>query len=89
MGLTVSVVDEGPAAEPTSGDLARDMLDGAVDDGVDDVVDPDVALAVLAGLVDDLDIDATAVGTTVTMRWPLPPAPVGGSGPGSTQVARV
>lgn len=88
-GLTVAVADEGPAAAPTSGDLARDMLDSAADDGVDDLVDPDVALAVLSGLVDDIDIDVTDVGTTVTMRWPLPPRPVGVSGPGSTQVSQV
>ena len=88
-GLTVAVADEGPAAEPTSGDLARDMLDSATDDSVDDVVDPDVALAVLKGLVDDIDIDITATGTTVTMRWPLPPRPVGAAGPGGTQVSQV
>ena len=86
-GLTVAVVDRGPAAEPTSGDLARDLLDSADDD--DDMVDPDVALAVLSGLVDDLDIDVTDTGTTVTMRWPLPPRPVGVSGPGGTQVSQV
>ncbi|MDT7573121.1 MAG: hypothetical protein QOE05_3295 [Actinomycetota bacterium] len=88
-GLTVAVADEGPAAEPTTGDLARDILDSAADDSVDDVVDPDVALAVLKGLVDDIDIDVTATGTTVTMRWPLPPRPVGVSGPGGTQVSQV
>lgn len=88
-GLTVTVADEGPAAEPTSGDLARDMLDSADDDDIDDVVDPDVALAVLKGLVDDCEIDVTSAGTTVAMRWPLPPRPVGASGPGATQVSQV
>jgi anti-sigma regulatory factor (Ser/Thr protein kinase) len=87
-GLTVSVVDEGPAAEPTSGDLAGSMLESA-DDDIDDAVDPDVALAVLSGLVDDFEIDVTATGTTVTMRWPLPPRPVGVSGPGGTQVSQL
>src|SRR5438094_1278928 len=28
-GLTVAVADEGPGAEPTTGDLARDLLDSA------------------------------------------------------------
>jgi anti-sigma regulatory factor (Ser/Thr protein kinase) len=86
-GLTVSVVDQGPAATPTSGDLARDMLDSAADDDVDDLVDPDVALAVLSGLVDECEIDVTDGGTTVRMRWPLPPRPVGVSGPGGTAVS--
>ena len=88
-GLTVTVADRGPAAEPTSGDLARDILDSASDDELDDVLDPDVALAVLSGLVDDCKVDVTEVGTTVTMRWPLPPRPVGVSGPGGTQVSQV
>src|SRR4051812_40075285 len=43
-GLTVSVADRGPAAEPSSGDIASEILDSAGDQG--DVVDPDVALAV-------------------------------------------
>src|SRR3954464_2011160 len=33
-GLTITVTDQGPAAEPTSGDLARDMLDSADDDAI-------------------------------------------------------
>ena len=87
-GLTVRVADCGPAAEPTSGDLTRDLLDSAADDEFDDVVDPDVALAVLTGLVDDCDIEVTSSGTTVTMRWPLPVSLVGGSGPGATAVSQ-
>ncbi|MBK5305501.1 MAG: ATP-binding protein [Frankiaceae bacterium] len=88
-GLTVMVSDYGPAAEPTSGDLARDLLDSATDDEFDDVIDPDVALAVLTGLVDDCQIDVTEGRTTVTMRWPLPATPVGVSGPGATSVSQV
>ncbi len=65
-GLTVEVTDVGPAAQP---------LDVAVDELFDDlVVDPAVALVVLSGLVDDLEITAGEAGTTVTMRWPLAPA---------------
>jgi anti-sigma regulatory factor (Ser/Thr protein kinase) len=88
-GLTITVTDEGPAAEPTSGDLAEDILESAANDDVDDVVDPDVSLAVLSGLVDDCEVDAGSDGTTVTMRWPLPPRPVGVVGPGATQVSQV
>jgi anti-sigma regulatory factor (Ser/Thr protein kinase) len=86
--LTVTVADQGPAATPTSGDLAKDMFDSAADDDIDDLVDPDVALAVLSGLVDECDIDRTDQGTTVTMRWPLPPRPVGVSGPGATAISQ-
>jgi serine/threonine-protein kinase RsbW len=63
--LTVEVVDVGPESGPVSA-------------GVDDLfaadeVDPRVALAVLAGLVDDLSVEPSGQGTTVTLRWPLPP----------------
>jgi anti-sigma regulatory factor (Ser/Thr protein kinase) len=85
--LTVTVVDQGPAAGPPSGDLAGDMLEAG--DDRDDVVDPDVALAVLSGLVDDCVVDAGSDGgTTVRLRWPLPPRPVGVSGPGATSVSQ-
>ena len=89
-GLTVTVVDEGPAAGPPSGDVAGDLLESsdADDDDLDYLVDPDVALAVLAGLVDDCEVDASETGTTVTMRFPLPPRPVGVSGPGATAASQ-
>jgi anti-sigma regulatory factor (Ser/Thr protein kinase) len=89
-GLTITVTDAGPAAEPTAAvDLAEDMLESAANDDVDDVVDPDVSLAVLSGLVDDCEVEATEGGTTVTMRWPLPPpSPTGAVGPGATAVSQ-
>jgi serine/threonine-protein kinase RsbW len=65
-GLTVEVTDAGPAAEPVDAEVG-DLLG-------DDEVHPQVALAVLTGLVDDVTITPTAQGTTVAMRWPLPPA---------------
>jgi anti-sigma regulatory factor (Ser/Thr protein kinase) len=80
-GLTITVTDQGPAAGPT-GDSAADLLDSASVD--DELGDPDVALAVLSGLVDDLAVDAGPGGTTVTLRWPLP---AGAAGPTSTQAA--
>ena len=84
-GLTITVTDQGPAAGPVSEDPAGDLLGSDLaDEGDDDVVDPDVALAVLSGLVDDYAVDAGAGGTTVTLRWPLPP---GTTGPVSTQAA--
>jgi anti-sigma regulatory factor (Ser/Thr protein kinase) len=86
-GLTISVIDQGPAASgPTAPDaLTDELLDT---DDVDDLVDPDVALAVLSGLVDDCEVEAGPGGTTVTMRWPLPPRPVGVGGPGATSVSQ-
>jgi len=90
-GLTVTVVDQGPEAGPLPDDLAGDLLGDDVggDGEPGDVVDPDVALAVLTGLVDDCAIEATPGGTTVTLRWPLPARPLGAVGPGSTQAAQV
>jgi anti-sigma regulatory factor (Ser/Thr protein kinase) len=87
-GLTITVVDQGPAAGPPSGDLAGDILESGAADGADDLIDPDVALAVLSGLVDDCTIEVTPTGTTVTMRWPLPVRPVGVVGPGATVISR-
>ena len=86
-GLTITVVDQGPAAGPPSGNLAVDILEGGAG-GADDLIDPDVALAVLSGLVDDCTIEVTPSGTTVTMRWPLPVRPVGVVGPGATAISR-
>lgn len=86
-GLTVTVVDQGPAAGPLPDDLAGDLFED--DDEPGDVVDPDVALAVLTGLVDECTIEPTEGGTTVTLRWPLPARPLGVVGPGSSQAAQV
>ena len=83
LGLTVEVTDRGPAAGP-----ARDVAGGllAADQEPDgDVVDPDVALALLSGLVDEVEVAAHEPGTTVRMRWPLPARIPGG--PASTAAA--
>ena len=82
-GLVVTVADLGPAAGPAPADLAEGLLDE--DDGDDDeLVDPDVALAVLSGLVDGIEITPSSAGTTVTMRWPMPV----GAAPGATAISR-
>ena len=81
-GLTLSVTDAGPAAGPGPDDLSQELLDGQ-DAG--EAADPDVALAVLTGLVDEVAIEPAATGTTVTMRWPLP---VGSTGPGGTAASQ-
>ena len=70
-GLIVTITDRGPATTATSTDPV-DSLFG--DDG--DLLVPDVALAVLSSLVDDVEILPDSTGTTVQLRWPLPPRAV-------------
>lgn len=80
-GLIVTVTDVGPAAGPVPDDLAEGLLDGGV---AGELVDPDVALAVVSGLVDAVEIEPSPTGTTVTMRWPLP----AGAHPGATAASQ-
>ncbi len=82
-GLTLAVTDAGPAAGPAPTDLSAGLLQGAADSGED--ADPDIALAVITGLVDEVEVEPGADGTTITMRWPLPP---GRSGPATTAAAQ-
>ena len=90
-GLSVSVTDQGPATTRPVDDVKAELLDDAdtsterftgVDRLLDALVDPDVALAVVTGLVDDVDVQQGPGGTIVTMRWPLPV-----TRPGSTAAA--
>jgi anti-sigma regulatory factor (Ser/Thr protein kinase) len=81
-GLTLAVTDAGPAAGPAPDDVSEGLLR---DVDPDDDADPDIALAVLAGLVDEVDVAPGAGGTTITMRWPLPP---GDTGPATTAAAQ-
>jgi anti-sigma regulatory factor (Ser/Thr protein kinase) len=84
--LVVTVIDAGPAAGPAPDDLTEGLFESSGGgDAADELVDPDVALAVLTGLVDAVDIAPTAAGTTVTMRWPLPLA---SRGPGATAASQ-
>lgn len=75
--LIVTVTDAGPAAGPAPDDLSADMLDD------EETLGPDVALAVLTGLLDAVEITPTATGTTITMHWPLPV----GAAPGGTALS--
>jgi anti-sigma regulatory factor (Ser/Thr protein kinase) len=68
-GLTVEVTDQGPAAGPAVDDVTEELLDSGTEE---DHVEPDVALAVVTGLVDDVEVEHGPGGTVVTMRWPLP-----------------
>jgi anti-sigma regulatory factor (Ser/Thr protein kinase) len=81
-GLTLAVTDAGPAAGPAPNDLSEGLLRG---DEQGEDADPDIALAVLTGLVDEVDVAPGAGGTTITMRWPLP---AGATGPATTAAAQ-
>lgn len=91
LGLTVAVRDCGPAAGPPVDDVAGGLLQGGPPDehlgpAHSGTVDPDVALALLSSLVDEVEVGVVeGAGTTVTLRWPLPPRLV--SGPPATEVA--
>jgi serine/threonine-protein kinase RsbW len=84
-GLTVTVTDAGPQAGPAPDDLTEGLFADGEADTPEELVDPDVALAVLTGLVDAVEIAPTSAGTTITMRWPLPAA---AHGPGGTAISR-
>lgn len=81
-GLVVTVSDCGPAAGPVPDDDLADEIVEAQDG--EDLLDPDLALALLTGLVDTATVEAGVDGTVVTLRWPLPPA---SSGAGATAVS--
>jgi anti-sigma regulatory factor (Ser/Thr protein kinase) len=66
-GLTVEVTDQGPESPALDGDP-----EALFDSHGEDDFDPAVSLAVLSGLVDDLEIEPSTTGTTVRLRWPLP-----------------
>ena len=88
-GLSVSVTDRGPPAGPRPADLSGSFDTPAADSDADGAyVDPDVALAVLAGLVDEVDVSPgpDGRGTVVTLTWPLARRAPGGVRP--TAVAR-
>lgn len=65
-GLTVEVTDAGPPA--TTPESSVDLLEFD-----DTVTDPQVALTILAGIVENLVVTPLAHGTTVGLKWTLPP----------------
>ena len=88
LGLTVAVTDVGPTAGPTQD--AEQLFEGdagaALEAADPDATDPDMALALLTGLVDEVEVGPGGTGpgvtgTTVTMRWPLPARIPGGPSP--------
>lgn len=82
VGLTVRVTDCGPEAGPAVDDVTGGLLEGgsgsaaaasAPDPSTDlaDLADPDVALALVTGLVDEVEVSRGSDGTTVSLTWPL------------------
>jgi anti-sigma regulatory factor (Ser/Thr protein kinase) len=61
--LTVEVTDLGPPPGSFDGPVV-DLLHESPGD-------PNVALAFLSGLVEDVEVDSGQTGTTVRLRWPL------------------
>ena len=61
--LTIEVTDVGPAPSSHLAPVSALLTDSPGD--------PDVALAFLAGLVEDVEVMPTDTGTTVRLRWPL------------------
>jgi serine/threonine-protein kinase RsbW len=75
--FTVEVIDrgriEGADGNPGLDELDTDMLAVPSDDADDDVVPdlpPGFGLAVISGLVEDVDVTGDPAGTHVTMTWP-------------------
>ncbi len=89
-GLVVEVTDCGPPAGPVRTDVS-DWLTSDGDAGQDgETPDPELALVVLAGLVDSLTVLPEPTGTTLRMTWPLAARDLtGGRSAGSVRRADV
>jgi serine/threonine-protein kinase RsbW len=74
--FTVEVVDVGPldgeVAEPDLEALDAEALSAPADGGdvIPDLLPPGFGLAVISGLVEELDVSTAADGTHVRMSWP-------------------
>jgi anti-sigma regulatory factor (Ser/Thr protein kinase) len=66
--FSIEVGDDAPGAFPLS---AGDVVDDTASEGTDEL-----GLAVISGLVDDLDVSSDAQGGRIRMSWPTSAAPV-------------
>ncbi len=64
----VDVVSGGPVPKPEDENAAEKL---GADGGFGDEADADMGLAVLRGLVDDLDVELTSGGGVIRMGWPV------------------
>ena len=69
-GFEVAVHDQAPGSDPQDESDALEDLAEALD-LADSPLPAGVGLAVITGLVDDVDIQAGRTGAVVTMRWPI------------------
>jgi hypothetical protein len=61
-------VSGGPVPKPEDENAAEKL---GADGGFGDEADADMGLAVLRGLVDDLDVELTSGGGVIRMGWPV------------------
>ncbi|MFI6093268.1 ATP-binding protein [Streptomyces sp. NPDC051218] len=71
--FSIEVGDEAPHATP--GDRASGSGSGAVDD-LEAEGEDEMGLAVISGLVDDVEVTAGEGGGLIRMTWPTTPAPL-------------
>lgn len=74
--FSIEVGDEAPGTGGALVPGARDEIPGPATE--EDEAEGDMGLAVISGLVDDVEITADATGGTIRMSWPAtaaPPAP--------------
>jgi serine/threonine-protein kinase RsbW len=68
------------ALEALEQEASRVGHDGGADDGIPDPLPPGVGLAVIGGLVDEVEVDAGGTGARVRMSWPADAAEPAGDG---------
>jgi anti-sigma regulatory factor (Ser/Thr protein kinase) len=73
--FSIEVGDDAPSApsQPASGE--RDEGSGAADEESSGS-EGDMGLAVISGLVDDVEVTSDGHGGLIRMCWPIPPSPV-------------
>jgi hypothetical protein len=75
--FAIEVIDAGTLDEDPAGLLAGIDLDDistrALDDEIPDTLPSGFGLAVISGLVEDLDVSSDATSTRVRMVWPTAP----------------
>jgi serine/threonine-protein kinase RsbW len=64
--------DVPPVSSDALGELARTARGGDGEDALFEPLPAGVGVAVIGELVDDLDVEVGAAGTTLCMSWPLP-----------------
>ncbi|MFD7917759.1 ATP-binding protein [Streptomyces sp. NPDC059740] len=80
--FSIEVGDEVPGARPKPGTvpgarIVPGQVGGGLDEAdADDHGEDEMGLAVISGLVDDVEVGATETGGVIRMSWPTAPAPI-------------